>query len=132
MKNKNVMTKSSNGATSEEQTWSGRCFRPNVDILEKPDELLVLADVPGTKPDGIDVKFEDGKLMLRAKVEPRQSSDQPYLLQEYGMGDFYRTFQVGEAIDVAKISAEYDEGVLTLHLPKASTAKPRKISVEMK
>jgi HSP20 family protein len=52
------------------------------------------------------------------------------LLQEYGVGDFYRTFKVSEQIDSTRISAEYHDGVLTIHLPKVEAAKPRKISVQ--
>jgi HSP20 family protein len=116
--------------TSAEHTRSGRFYRPNVDILERPEELLVLADVPGAQGDRIDIKFEDGTLTIHAAVDQRQAEDTEYVLREYGVGDFYRTFQVSEAIDAQKISAEYADGVLTLHLPKAEALKPRKIPVK--
>jgi HSP20 family protein len=114
---------------SAEQTRSTACYRPNVDILEQADELLVLADMPGAKSDSIDVNFEDGMLTIHALLNDRQPPDTQYLLREYGVGDYYRTFRVSEAIDASKIAAEYADGVLTLHLPKAETAKPRKIKV---
>lgn len=117
-------------ATVTEHTRSGRAYRPNVDILEQTDELLVLADVPGAKGDEIDVKFEDGTLSIHAQVEPRQEGDNPFLLREYGVGDYYRTFRVSEAVDASKITADYADGVLTVHLPKAEAVKPRKISVK--
>lgn len=133
MNTETVVNKAEGGATTAEHTRSGRCFRPNVDILEKADELLLLADVPGASGgDAIDIKFEEGELTLRGKVEPRQGPDQQYLYQEYGVGDFYRTFQISESIDASKISAEYGNGVLTLHLPKAESVKPRKIAVAVK
>jgi len=113
-----------------ERTRSGRCYRPNVDILELPDELLVVADVPGASGEDIDVKFEDGQLTIHAHVPQRQPEDTQYLLYEYGVGDYYRTFEVSEAIDSGKITAEYADGVLTLHLPKAEASKPRKIAVK--
>lgn len=112
-----------------ERTRSGCCFRPNVDILEQQDELLVVADVPGASADKIDVKFEDGTLSIHATVQPRQDDGTDYLLHEYNLGDYYRTFQVSEAIDASKITADYADGVLTLRLPKAEAVKPRKISV---
>jgi len=124
------LTKTTAEQARAERTRCGRCYRPNVDILEKPDELLVLADVPGATPETIDVKFEDGTLTIHAQVEPRQDAQTQYLLAEYGVGDFVRSFEVSEAIDSAKISAEYADGVLTLHLPKAEAVKPRVIKVQ--
>lgn len=116
--------------TRAEHTRSGRYYRPNVDILEMADELVVLADVPGAAGDQVDIQFEDGELTIHAKVEPRQDEDTAYVLREYGVGDYYRTFRISEAIDSSKISAECADGVLTLHLPKAEEAKPRKIAVK--
>jgi HSP20 family molecular chaperone IbpA len=52
------------------------------------------------------------------------------LLHEYGVGDFYRTFRVSQQVDASRITAEYENGVLTLHLPKAEAARPRKIEVQ--
>lgn len=112
-----------------EQTRGGRSYLPAVDIIENDDELLLLADVPGARAEGIDIDCERGQLTIRARVEPRQSAQTDYVLREYGVGDFVRTFQVGEGIDASKIQAEVGGGVLTLHLPKAEAAKTRKIAV---
>jgi HSP20 family protein len=113
-----------------EHTRSGSYYRPNVDILEQADELVVLADVPGATADDVAVDFEDGSLTIHAKVPPRQDEAVEFLAQEYGVGDYYRTFRVSEAIDAAKITADYADGVLTLHLPKAESTKPRKVDVK--
>ena len=115
-----------------ERTRGGRAYRPNVDIVEKQDELLVLADIPGVNGGDIDIRFEDGELTIHGPAAPRQDDQTRYLLQEYGVGDFYRTFRVSEQIDAGKISAEYRDGVLSLHLPKVEAAKPRRIKVERK
>ena len=119
-------------ALSVEHTRSGRHYRPDVDIYEKEDELVLLADMPGTKGDKIDLQFEDGTLTIRAPVEPSQDADARYLLREYGVGDYHRTFRVSEAIDPGKITAQFADGVLKLRLPKSEAAKPRKIAVEAK
>jgi len=119
-------------STRVEHTRSGRAYRPYVDIVEKKDELLVLADLPGVKSDGIDINFENGTLVIHGKVDPRRPEDTNYLFCEYGIGDFYRSFEVSELIDAGRISAEYADGVLTLHLPKAEAAKPHKIAVRAK
>ena len=116
-------------AALAERTCGGQCYRPNVDILEEANDLLVVADVPGAKSDSIDVKFEDGILELHAVVPPRDDGHSDCLLREYDVGDYYRSFRVSEAIDAAKISATYADGVLTLRLPKAEAMKPRKIAV---
>ncbi|HEY4759942.1 MAG TPA: Hsp20/alpha crystallin family protein [Thermoguttaceae bacterium] len=129
MTTENTINKPDGDVAAAEHTRSGRFYRPNVDILEQADELLVLADLPGAKRDQIDIKFEKGTLTLHAAVPGRQSQDQRYLQREYGVGDYYRTFQVSEAIDANRITAEYADGVLTLHLPKAPSIKPRKINV---
>jgi len=130
MSNENTLTKPTADETpSVEETRCGCCYRPNVDILEKDDELIVLADLPGAAPDDIDVDFEDGALTIDAKVAIRDEKDVEYLVREYGVGNYHRTFQVSEAVDSEKIRAEYADGVLSLHLPKAEVAKPRKISI---
>jgi len=113
-----------------EQTRSGRWYRPNVDIVEKQTELLLLADMPGLGSDLIDIRFEDGMLTIHGRVPRRQTADARYLLHEYGVGDFCRTFRVSEEIDASRITAEYASGVLTLHMPKAEAVKPRTIAVK--
>jgi HSP20 family molecular chaperone IbpA len=115
-----------------EHTRSGQIYRPDVDILEKDDELLILADMPGVKSEDIDIKFEDGTLTIYGRVTNGRLAREKFLLQEYGVGDYYRTFRISEQVDASKISAEMADGVLMLHLPKAEQAKPRKIKVAAK
>ena len=125
-----TITKTPAESGAAERTWWGTCYRPNVDIVEQDDALLVHADIPGASGDSINIDFRDGTLTIHAKVLPRQKDDVQFLVREYGVGDYYRTFQVSEVIDASKISAEYADGVLTLHLPKGEAARPRKISVK--
>jgi HSP20 family protein len=112
-----------------ERTRSGLWYRPNVDILERDDELLLLADVPGAGSNDIQIQFEDGTLSLHAHVPARGDGSAGAVLREYGVGDYYRTFQISEAIDASKISASCVDGVLTLRLPKAEALRPRRIAV---
>ncbi len=114
-----------------EHTRSGRTFRPHVDIHEEGDELVLVADMPGVKADDVDIRFEDGVLTIHGPVPERGPENCQFLLFEYGMGDYYRTFRVSEQVDASRIRAEYADGVLTLHLPKTESAKPRKIEVQM-
>ena len=119
-----------NEAESTERTRTGPVYRPNVDIVESASELTLYADVPGAKGDDIDINFEEGVLTIQGKVEPRYADETRFLVREYGLGDFYRTFRVSEKIDIGRIHAEFNDGVLTVHLPKVEAAKPRKISVK--
>lgn len=113
-----------------EQTRTGQWFRPAVDIVEQANELLIVADMPGASSDSIDIDFEDGVLTIEGKVAPRYEEKTNFLLYEYGVGSFHRTFRVSEHIDAGRIHAEYKYGVLTIHLPKVEAAKPRKIQVQ--
>jgi HSP20 family protein len=105
----------------------GLTYTPRVDILETEDELLLLADLPGVKEENVDVRFENGELTLHARRAPVKTTGA--ILWENQVGDFFRAFRISEQIDAGKIWAELKNGVLTLHLPKMETAKPRKIAV---
>lgn len=107
----------------------GLSFTPRVDIMETEEESLLLADLPGVKPEDVDVRFDNGELIIDGRCAPRHQGAN-YLLSEYGVGDFYRAFSISEQIDWQKISADLKNGVLTVHLPKAETVKPRKITVK--
>jgi HSP20 family protein len=113
------------------RTRGGRVYQPHVDILETAEELTLIADVPGAGSDAIDIDFQDGELTIQGKVEPRYGENVDLLLNEYGIGDFYRTFRVSEQIDASGIHAECTDGVLVVHLPKAESVKPRKIAVKV-
>ncbi len=107
----------------------GPTFRPSVDIQETPEKFTIIADLPGVKPDGIDLVIEQGVLTLKAAVQPRVRSGARTLISEYGVGDFERTFKLGEGVASDLIAAEFSNGVLTLTLPKSPAAKARKIEV---
>lgn len=116
-------------AAVAERTRSGPTYSPRFDIVETDEELLLFGDLPGVSPESLDIQFENGVLTIYGKVEPRHR-DINFIYGEYEIGDFYRTFAIGEAIDAEKISAELHNGVLTLHLPKSEAVKPRRIEVK--
>jgi HSP20 family molecular chaperone IbpA len=117
------------GLATVERTRGGPTYTPRVDILETEAELRVFADLPGVQAEDLDIRFEDHELTIHGKVASRHADVEP-LLSEYGIGDFYRTFRIGESIDATKISADLNNGVLTLHLPKTEKVKPRRIEVK--
>jgi HSP20 family molecular chaperone IbpA len=116
-------------AADGEQTQSGAWYKPSVDIYETADELVLVAYVPGVQRGDIDIQFDGDELTLRAPAKQRQAESTSYLLHEYGVGDFQRTFRVSDQVDASRIAADYAQGVLTVHLPKAEAVKPRKIEV---
>jgi len=113
-----------------ESTRDGKYFTPRVDIVETDTELLLYADMPGVRPDDIDLRFENGELILRGKVQAAPAEGQR-ISSEYEVGDFHRVFQVHETIDASKIEAECKHGVLTLHLPKQEAVKPKQIPIHV-
>jgi len=113
-----------------ETTRPGTYFHPPVDIFETPDELVVVADMPGVQPDGVDVDLEGDELSIEGRVSREDYEGLKPLYVEYGVGGYYRKFALGEMVDRAGIKAQLKNGVLVLKLPKAEAARPRRISVE--
>ncbi len=124
-----LVTKEAGEVTAPEATRGGVYYTPRVDIYESADEVVLQCDMPGAKPQDVDVRYEKGELSLYGKVKLRQAPAE-YLGEEYGVGDFYRSFAIAPEIDAGKISAEYRDGVLTVHLPKQERVKPKRIAVK--
>ena len=104
-------------------------FSPAVDIFDRPDEIVLVADMPGVAADAVDINLDKGVLTVRGRVEPAWGEGE-LVFEEYQVGDFVRTFTLTEDIDATAISAELTNGVLTLRLPKSAERKPRKIPVK--
>jgi HSP20 family protein len=113
-----------------EATRNGQFFTPRVDIVETEIELLLYADMPGVNPYDVDLRYEQGELILRGKVQPREPQGN-LIFGEFETGDFYRVFQVQESIDASRIEAEFKNGVLTVHLPKQESAKPKQVPIRV-
>lgn len=112
----------------ESPLWS-----PAVDITETADEIVLEAELPGMKKEDIDISLSGETLTLsgQRKFEQAQHSEQ-YLRIERQYGSWRRSFQLEVAIEAAGITASYEDGVLTIHLPKAKTAVPRQIEIDVK
>lgn len=120
-----------NQLTRAELTRDKPLYVPRFDIWETDDELVLCGDLPGVKSDDVDIRFENRELIIYGRVEPRNEREQ-FVYQEYGIGDYHRSFTIGEAIDATKITASMRDGVLTVHLPKTDQMKPRRIKVAAK
>jgi HSP20 family protein len=105
-------------------------FTPRADVLETPNELWVYLEMPGVRPEDVEVQFERGELTIQGRVQSEQPANQRWLLREYEPGNYYRAFRVSQDIDPAAISAKLENGVLALRLPRAEAARPRRIAVK--
>jgi HSP20 family protein len=105
-------------------------FTPLVDIIENNDAFIFQADLPGVKAGEVDINYENGVLTIMGKAQPRQTGELNYVWREYGVGHFYRQFTIGADVNVDGIKAELKNGVLELYVPKAETAKTRKIQIK--
>ena len=117
----------------ENQTGQGNAVRtsfvtPLANIVETDDGYVLQAEMPGVTRDGLEVTVENGDLTILGR---RKSYESPGVLlyRESRTADFRRSFEIDPSINTSGISAKIEQGVLTLHLPKAEAVKPRRISV---
>jgi HSP20 family protein len=110
-------------------TWS----RPNpmpIDAYRSGDEFVVAFDVPGVAPEAIELNVERNVLTVKAERRPLPVGDNVEMqVSERPLGVFSRQLFLGDTLDTDKVQAQYDAGVLTLRIPVAEKAKPRKIAI---
>ncbi len=112
-------------------TDGGRAWRLPVDVYSTPDEIVVTAAVPGVKPENVEISIEGDTVTIKGEL-PRPLENTNYIFQERPYGPFVRTLQLNVPIEVDKAEAHFDNGLLTLTLPKAEAVKPRTIKVKVK
>lgn len=100
-----------------------------MDAYREGDQFVVHFDLPGVDPDSIDVTVEDNVLNVTATRAWERTEEREWVVTERHQGEFHRQLFLGETLDADQIDASYDEGVLTLTIPVAETAKPRKVEV---
>jgi HSP20 family protein len=116
--------------TPAEQTRPGLVFSPPVDIFETEKAITILADMPGVKPDGLNIDLRENTLTLDGEVRAPENPGEIQIFREYRSGRFFRQFTLSQLIDRDKIDAEMTDGVLRLQLPKVEAAIPRRIAVK--
>jgi len=119
-----------NGRPSREvERKSDRVYTPRADILETGEAFWVRVDLPGVKPADVKLNCQEGQLILHAPCAPRHYGRRA-MWREYGVGDYHRSFVLGEQVDGNNIEAVLADGVLTIRLPKTESARPRRIEVK--
>jgi HSP20 family molecular chaperone IbpA len=126
---KEVQVQHTQAPAEVERTRNRRVYSPNVDILEKRDAIVLLADMPGVDDKSVNITLDKNILTLFGTVEMESLKGYNLEYAEYGMGDYQRSFTISSLIDQNKIEASVKDGVLRLILPKAEEAKARKIEV---
>jgi HSP20 family protein len=116
-------------ASKEEKTVPARYFVPATDIYETDESLTVVMEVPGVEKDDISVKIENDVLRVEGQIDFSKYQEMEPVYTEYNVGHYARAFTLSERIDQNEISAELDNGVLTLTLKKVKQALPRRIEV---
>lgn len=103
-------------------------FMP-MDLYRSGDHYVLHADLPGVDPGSVDVNVENGTLTIKAQRSERTEEGVQWISSERFTGTYLRQLSLGDGIDTEKISATYANGVLTVTLPVADRAKPRKVSI---
>ena len=117
-------------AGTGQRTPARPVFLPPADIYETRDSIVVLAEMPGVTSDGVDITLERRVLTIRGRSATSDHAGYQRVYNEYADGDYERSFTLSENIDRDRIEATLKNGVLHLVLPKAETAKARKIELK--
>jgi HSP20 family molecular chaperone IbpA len=115
--------------TKEEKTVPGRYYVPYADIYETDDALCVVMEMPGVEKKDLNVALENSVLRVDGQINFSKYEGMEPVYTEYNVGHYARSFTLSNKVDQERISAQLDDGVLTLTLPKAKEAQPRRISV---
>jgi len=108
-----------------QSTWS-----PAVDIYETENELVLTAELPGVEEKDVEIKIEDNTLSLKGERKfEKETREENYHRIERAYGSFYRSFSLPNYVDQEKISAEYENGLLKIHMPKKAEVKPKKVKI---
>ncbi len=116
-------------AKQEEKTIPGRYYVPVADIFETDDALTVVMEMPGVKKDNLRIEVENEALRVDGQIDFSDYEELEPVYTEYNVGHYARAFTLSGKIERESISARLEDGVLTLTLPKAKEAMPRRIAV---
>ena len=115
--------------SKEEKTAPGRYYVPYADIYETDEALSVVMEMPGVEKEDLNVALENDVLRVDGRIDFSKYEGMEPVYTEYNVGHYMRSFALSSKIDQERISAQLDDGVLTLKLPKSEKAQPRRISI---
>lgn len=112
---------------------SGRTWVPALDVIERGDAYNILVELPGVSPEQVELRFEQNVLTIRGAKQPMIDSQGDGELRIFAAervhGSFERSIRLPEYVDAEKIEAQHSNGLLTITIPKAQAAQPRRISI---
>jgi len=109
-----------------------RAWAPAVDICENENNIVLKAELPGVDPKDVEVRVEDNTLYLKGERKfEKDTKEENYHRIERSYGSFARSFALPNSIDAEKVAAEYQDGLLTLTLPKREETKPKTIKINI-
>ena len=119
-----------NTMTPSRADWYPSSWDLALDVAETGDEYVVKASLPGVEPENLEITYDSNVLTIKGEVKKEEEIDEEnYHLRERRFGSFSRSISLPTSVKADKIEANYDAGVLTLHLPKSEEAKPKQIKV---
>ena len=108
---------------------SGSGAFPLINVFNDGDDFVVVAELPGVKKEDLDIQVRGDTVRIRGKKSIAYDAKASIHRRERSAGDFDRTLSLPDDVDAAKVSADYRDGVLTLRLPRAESAKPRTVTI---
>jgi HSP20 family protein len=126
---KELQKKEAGSPEKGELTRQRRIYNPDVDIIERKEDIVVIADMPGVDDKSLDITLDKNVLTIYGKVEADIPEKHTLYISEYGIGDYQRVFTLADEVDREKIQATVKNGTLRILLPKSEAVKTRKIAV---
>jgi len=112
--------------------WTEGVWSPTVDVSEDEDNVIIKAEMPGTKKEDVKISIQDNVLTLKGqKKQEKEEKDKNYHRVERSYGSFCRSFQLPTSVKTDKIKANYKDGVLNITLPKTEEVKPKEIPISI-
>lgn len=105
-------------------------YIPNTDITETENDFLMMLEMPGISKENVSINVEDDVLTIETNKDFSEKASAKCITQEFALQNYKRSFTLNYSIDVEKIEAEMENGILKLTLPKSEKLKPRKIAVK--
>jgi len=124
-----IAVKALNNNSIEEILRSENNISPSTDIYENADDFVMIVNMPGINRSEIQVKVIDDSLIVFGRINYQSVIERDYILNETELGNYFRKFKISSTIDKQKINAKYDNGQLTVVLPKNEISKPRTIDI---